>query len=337
MSSVQVWRHQIFYDLKKNICQQISIKSYIYYNNGEFQTRYLPSTMKSITKRSSYPTYIVEDIRKSVGRIFYYNYQYNRYIFLGTCFVFHHGLLLTCCHVVHNQSLNQLYVTFENFTNNSYINCFRFKNILYSSKSLDYALFEVDWDGSQVPKDLTKSDNAISKPGQVCIVGYSDITDKGYEICPVIPPECNQINPQPLLRVPFNVYSKMNYLELTSHEGFTNSQSFSYSVSYDGQNINIQFTSASEIRNPNLNYNHQMGNLTTIYSGESNNQINYLASMAEGSSGSPIFNEQGQLIAMHHSGNILNDDGEMPKYYIARGVNISAIISDIKSQQNLQM
>jgi len=56
--------------------------------------------------------------------------------------------------------------------------------------------------------------------------------------------------------------------------------------------------------------------------------VQYYASTMGGSSGSPVFNDKWQIVALHHAGGMLTEPGSMQKYFRNEGVAISAIVAD---------
>ena len=64
--------------------------------------------------------------------------------------------------------------------------------------------------------------------------------------------------------------------------------------------------------------------------------VQYLASTLGGSSGSPVFNDSWQVVAIHHAGGMLPEPSTYTNYFRNEGINIKAALSnlsdDIRSQ-----
>lgn len=58
--------------------------------------------------------------------------------------------------------------------------------------------------------------------------------------------------------------------------------------------------------------------------------IQYTTSTLPGSSGSPIFNENFEVCAIHHSGGLIVEPASQQEFLRNEGVNISAVLSDLK-------
>ena len=65
-----------------------------------------------------------------------------------------------------------------------------------------------------------------------------------------------------------------------------------------------------------------------MYVGDKN--IQYLTDTEPGSSGSPVFNSQWEVIALHNSGGMLLEPGVNQKYLRNQGINIKKVIEGIK-------
>jgi V8-like Glu-specific endopeptidase len=59
--------------------------------------------------------------------------------------------------------------------------------------------------------------------------------------------------------------------------------------------------------------------------------IQYLADTLVGSSGSPVFNESAEIIAIHHSGGWLYEPSTSLAYFRNEGIRIAAILNDIRA------
>jgi V8-like Glu-specific endopeptidase len=59
--------------------------------------------------------------------------------------------------------------------------------------------------------------------------------------------------------------------------------------------------------------------------------VQYLTDTEPGSSGSPVFNSQWQLVALHHSGGMLKEPGATQRLLRNEGININQVIAGIKA------
>lgn len=59
--------------------------------------------------------------------------------------------------------------------------------------------------------------------------------------------------------------------------------------------------------------------------------VQYLTSTLGGSSGSPVFDDQWQVVAVHHAGGMLTEPSSNLSYFRNEGINIGAVINDIPS------
>ena len=60
--------------------------------------------------------------------------------------------------------------------------------------------------------------------------------------------------------------------------------------------------------------------------------IQYLTSTKNGSSGSPVFNDNWQVLALHHAGGTLKEPSTNRRYARNEGILISAILKDLPSE-----
>lgn len=60
-----------------------------------------------------------------------------------------------------------------------------------------------------------------------------------------------------------------------------------------------------------------------------NERVQYLTDTLPGSSGSPVFDDQWRLVALHHSGGMLREPGTKKSYYRNEGVAIGAVLDDL--------
>ena len=57
-------------------------------------------------------------------------------------------------------------------------------------------------------------------------------------------------------------------------------------------------------------------------------KIQYLTNTMKGSSGSPVFNDQWEVVALHRKGGWLEDPVDGEAYYRNEGVNISRVMRE---------
>jgi V8-like Glu-specific endopeptidase len=62
----------------------------------------------------------------------------------------------------------------------------------------------------------------------------------------------------------------------------------------------------------------------------SDKRVQYLTDTLPGSSGSPVFNSQWQLVALHHSGGWIREPNTVKSVYRNEGINVNCIISGLK-------
>jgi V8-like Glu-specific endopeptidase len=63
--------------------------------------------------------------------------------------------------------------------------------------------------------------------------------------------------------------------------------------------------------------------------------VQYLTDTEPGSSGSPVFNSQWQLVALHHSGGMLREPGSKQRLLRNEGININLVIEGLKANNLL--
>ncbi|HEX8452099.1 MAG TPA: trypsin-like peptidase domain-containing protein [Longimicrobium sp.] len=68
---------------------------------------------------------------------------------------------------------------------------------------------------------------------------------------------------------------------------------------------------------------------TVAYVGEG--RVQYLTDTLPGSSGSPVFNEHWQMVALHHSGGFIREPGTKASYYRNEGIHINRVIDGLRS------
>ena len=65
-------------------------------------------------------------------------------------------------------------------------------------------------------------------------------------------------------------------------------------------------------------------------------KLHYVTSTLPGSSGSPVFNDRWEVVALHHAGGNLPEVEGGPKYFRNEGIAISAILRDLPSELSRQ-
>jgi hypothetical protein len=75
----------------------------------------------------------------------------------------------------------------------------------------------------------------------------------------------------------------------------------------------------------------QIGMYHNMVTYTDNNIIQYLTDTEPGSSGSPVFNSQWQVVALHHSGGMLREPGTTQTLLRNEGININVVIDGIKA------
>lgn len=68
---------------------------------------------------------------------------------------------------------------------------------------------------------------------------------------------------------------------------------------------------------------------TVAYAGKE--RVQYLTDTLPGSSGSPVFDDQWRIVALHHSGGMLREPGTKKSYYRNEGIAIAAVIDDLRA------
>ena len=63
-----------------------------------------------------------------------------------------------------------------------------------------------------------------------------------------------------------------------------------------------------------------------------NTKIQYLTSTSQGSSGSPVFNDNWEVVGIHHAGGWIPEKEESPVYFRNEGILMKAIIADLPSE-----
>lgn len=67
---------------------------------------------------------------------------------------------------------------------------------------------------------------------------------------------------------------------------------------------------------------------TVVYTGEG--RVQYLTDTLPGSSGSPVFDDQWRVVALHHSGGMLREPGTKKSYYRNEGIAVTAVLNDLR-------
>lgn len=60
-----------------------------------------------------------------------------------------------------------------------------------------------------------------------------------------------------------------------------------------------------------------------------NDRVQYLTDTLPGSSGSPVFNDDWQVVALHHSGGMFREPGTKSVFYRNEGIAIGAVLNDL--------
>jgi V8-like Glu-specific endopeptidase len=60
--------------------------------------------------------------------------------------------------------------------------------------------------------------------------------------------------------------------------------------------------------------------------------VQYLTSTLPGSSGSPVFNDNWEAVAVHHAGGMLTEPGTSRRYFRNEGILIQAIVQDLPAK-----
>jgi S1-C subfamily serine protease len=76
-----------------------------------------------------------------------------------------------------------------------------------------------------------------------------------------------------------------------------------------------------------------LNNSVIAYIDSAKRVVQYLTDTEPGSSGSPVFNTQWNVIALHHSGGWLREPGQDPKqkFYRNEGIHINTVVAGLKS------
>lgn len=68
---------------------------------------------------------------------------------------------------------------------------------------------------------------------------------------------------------------------------------------------------------------------TVAYVGEG--RVQYLTDTLPGSSGSPVFDDQWRVVALHHSGGMIREPGTKRSFYRNEGIAIATVIADLRA------
>ncbi|MEO8380348.1 MAG: trypsin-like peptidase domain-containing protein [Acidobacteriota bacterium] len=66
---------------------------------------------------------------------------------------------------------------------------------------------------------------------------------------------------------------------------------------------------------------------TVVFAGDG--RVQYLTDTLPGSSGSPVFNDTWQVVALHHSGGMLREPGTKQSFFRNEGIAITTVLADI--------
>jgi S1-C subfamily serine protease len=84
------------------------------------------------------------------------------------------------------------------------------------------------------------------------------------------------------------------------------------------------------IQHPGGDYK-QIGMYHNLVTFSDNNIVQYLTDTEPGSSGSPVFNSDWEVVALHHSGGMLREPGTTQKLLRNEGININVVIAGLKA------
>ncbi|MCX6316139.1 MAG: trypsin-like peptidase domain-containing protein [Bacteroidetes bacterium] len=76
----------------------------------------------------------------------------------------------------------------------------------------------------------------------------------------------------------------------------------------------------------------QIGIYHNVVTNVSNNRVQYLTDTMPGSSGSPVFNSNWEVVALHHSGGFFAEPGSNNRVLRNEGIDINKVISDLKAK-----
>lgn len=79
----------------------------------------------------------------------------------------------------------------------------------------------------------------------------------------------------------------------------------------------------------------QIGMYHNIVTYSDKNIVQYLTDTEPGSSGSPVFNSQWQVVALHHSGGMLREPGTTQNFLRNEGININVVIEGLQANNLL--
>lgn len=66
-------------------------------------------------------------------------------------------------------------------------------------------------------------------------------------------------------------------------------------------------------------------------------KVQYVTSTLPGSSGSPVFNDDWEVIGLHHAGGYLPEKEDGPVYFRNEGMTIKAILDDLPDEIKKQL
>jgi len=69
---------------------------------------------------------------------------------------------------------------------------------------------------------------------------------------------------------------------------------------------------------------------TVVYAGKG--RVQYLTDTLPGSSGAPVFNDQWQVVALHHSGGMIQEPGKKKSFYRNEGIAVTTLLDDLAAK-----
>lgn len=223
----------------------------------------------------------------------------------ATCFVFNHGYIFTCRHVIHFMvgvgtdprfwpdiisKCAKVSFKYKRFHPNS-VDWYNFEPWFeVSDGPLDYAIIKLSKNGNGFPPGLFRRISSPPPSGLIYIIGHPEGQVKKIDGCAVVP-----VN-QRLER-----YPEQHRDEVVAPHAAT----------YNAFSMFTQRSFLTEVCNTDT--------------------LSYDTCFSSGSSGSPVFNTSGELVAMHTVGHFYSHGGR--DYAIIEfGYSINSILCDVKQK-----